>query len=184
MEYLSIIFFGLLIINLVMVTFRLFESDQLRISFSIWMKILPIWSGVSSIIFMVYLLFSAGISIGGLVSILFFISFFAYTIYATREFVITVWENDFYWFNGITIKSVDGNKIKQIYFHKPKFGNKVSKIEFILSSENITFRNDLGVEWMIKYLAKENNIKIDVKRSTDDLINLQDILKKFIDRWK
>ncbi len=82
------------------------------------------------------------------------------------------------------MKSVDGNKIKKIHFYKPKIGNKVSKIEFILDSENVMFRNDLGVEWMIKYLAKENNIKIDVKRSTTDLIDFQNILKKYIDRWK
>ena len=44
-------------------------------------------------------------------------------------------------------------EINKIHFYKPKIGNKVSKIEFILDSENIMFRNDLGVEWMIKYLA-------------------------------
>ena len=48
-------------------------------------------------------------------------------------------------------------------FLKGEDSKKVDKIVFILEYEQITIRNEIGVDWMVRYLAKEKDIKIDVR---------------------
>jgi len=163
MGYVTVLFVILIVSNLIMVTFQPFQDDDLKISFSIWMKILPTWTGIPLILYMFYHLFIGGNSVVSIGLMIFFILFFLYLIYAAFQFTIMVIDDDFYWFNGMLVKSVNARDINKIHFHKGGPGKKVDKIVFLLEIEHITIRNDLGIEWMVRYLAKENDIKIEFK---------------------
>jgi len=163
MGYVTVVIVILIVANLIMVTYQPFEDGDLKISFSKWMKILPTWTGIPLILFILYNIIIGGNSIFSLVLMVLLILFFLYLMYAVFTFTIMVVDDDFYWFNGRVLRSLNARDINKIQFHKSAPGKKVDKIVFIIEYEHITIRNDIGIDWMVRYLAKENNIQIDMR---------------------
>jgi hypothetical protein len=152
------IWLAFFLLNLCIIGFKPFKYENQRITFSIWPRI-------ATIQFLFLVILGLFVSLDTLISdssqfrwasAIFLMAI--YFIYATGMFRYEIRPNEFIWFNGLFLRRVDANSLRQITFLLK--GTIVRKIEFELDGQTKRFRNDLQIENLISLFAKNINMPI------------------------